>query len=235
MSSAILKKSGSAIPQFSDPAKKKQFNKQTKISIFKQKKMQYLITNQLYNGDLSTAQTVASSVTGTGDDNVDFASLWSILYDLKSNNPTWRNLNSTQKQILNTLASNRTQAAYTAQGILETTFVNGYTPILEAVNINGGSKLSKNETFESANLFGNKLIVQPNPVGNEALLLIPENVQFEHSLLIITNVMGQIVFSKQIEEQTTQVILDTSHLPSNCYFIQLIGRSNSKYITKFTE
>ncbi len=197
--------------------------------------MSYLSTNYIFNGDLSTTQTLASSIPGTRDDNVDFASLWSILYDLKSNNHTWRNLNNTQKQIFNTLASNRTQAAYTVQGILETIFGNGYTPILETVNNTGGSKLSKNETVESANLFNNKLIVQPNPVGNEALLLIPENVQSEHSLLIITNTMGQIVFSKQIEEQTKQVILDTSHLPSNCYFIQLIGRSNSKYNTKFTK
>lgn len=188
---------------------------------------------ELYNGDLLTAQTVASSIPGTGDDNIDFASLLSILYDLKSNNHTWRNLNNTQKQTLNTLASSRTQAAYTAQGILETTFGNSYSPILETINNTGGSKLIKNQAIESANIASNNLIIQPNPVGNEALLLIPENVQSEHSLLIITNTIGHIVLSKQIEKQTTQVILDTSHLPSNYYFIQLIGRSSSKFSTKF--
>lgn len=188
---------------------------------------------ELYNGDLSTAQTVASSVPGTGDDNVDFASLWSILYDLKSNNHTWRNLNNTQKQIFNTLASNRTQAAYTAQGILETTFGNGFTPILETINNTGGSKFGNEASSEGMNLSENRLKIQPNPVGNEAVMLIPDNIQNESSHLIITNTMGQLVMTTQIEAQTKQIILDTSNLPSTCYFIQLIGASGSKHSTKF--
>ncbi len=195
--------------------------------------MQYLITNQLYNGDLSTAQTVAASVPGTGDDNSDFSSLWGVVYNLKSNNHSWRNLTNTQKQTLNTLSSNRTQAAYSAQGILETTFGNGFTPILETINNTGGSKFGNEASSEGTNFTENRLKIQPNPVGHEAVMLIPDNIQNESSHLIITNTMGQLVLSTQIEAQTKQIILDTSNLPSTCYFIQLIGAGGSKYSTKF--
>ncbi len=187
--------------------------------------MIHFITNNVNNGDLSTAQTVASSVPGTGDDNVDFASLWSILYDLKSNNHTWRNLNNTQKQTLNTLSSNRTQAAYSAQSILETTYGNDYSPILETIsqqsNKNGQAK--NIEPNSSTNIQ-----VYPNPVENILTISLNEQErQFSHKIVLF-NLLGHQNGVWDFDTSLSELKIDLRHQANGIYLLSLENNQGAK-------
>ena len=180
---------------------------------------------ELYNGDLSTAQTVASSVLGTGDDNVDFASLWSILYDLKSNNHTWRNLNNTQKQILNTLASNRTQAAYTAQGMLETTFGNTYSPILESINQSSNKNSQTNKIGPNSSAY---IQVYPNPVENILSIALNEQERkFSHKIGLF-DLLGHQKGVWDFDPAISELKIDLSHQSSGIYLLSLENNQGAK-------
>ena len=180
--------------------------------------MSYLSTNYIFNGDLSTTQTLASSIPGTRDDNVDFASLWSIVYDLKSNNHTWRNLNNTQKQTLDSLAFNRTQAAYSTQFILETTYGNDYSPILESINQSNNKNGQTNKIEPNSSAY---IQVYPNPVEN--LLSIALNEQerkFSHKIGLY-DLLGHQKGVWDFDPAISELKIDLSHQSSGIYLLSL--------------
>jgi hypothetical protein len=69
----------------------------------------------------------------------------------------------------------------------------------------------------------------PNPAGDNLIIQISDNVRSKITTISIFNALGELVDTKipAEEKNKSELVIDTSELPSGIYFIELSGLENN--------
>jgi len=146
---------------------------------------------------------------------IDLLTLYDTLYSQGRN--TYQ-MDSTEKALVEYIASNSTDAAGSAaKSILEAVY-DEYYP--DCPNVSGTDSYKQGSVINSETLgkvYGLNITVKPNPARQWAAFdyVLPENEK--SGIITITNVNGIVVKTMQVTGRQGQKLVDTRKMPSGMY------------------
>ena len=137
----------------------------------------------------------------------DFKSYNNVILDLLNDQLTIDSLTETQKSLVDSLKNNKSEISEMAKAIIEKVDYNYEPRVPEFPSL----ARRRNPVIQSDELTFT-MRNYPNPFSNSTIIEISSYIDFESSKLIITNVLGEIIKSCEINAENTKFEIIDSRL-----------------------
>jgi len=197
------------------------------ISISDAKASKILLEKYIKYGEYSNARSKLDLLEMDSLIESDFKSYNNVILDLLNDQLTIDSLTETQKSLVDSLKNNKSEISEMAKAIIEKVDYNYEPRVPEFPSL----ARRRNPVIQSDELTFT-MRNYPNPFSNSTIIEISSYIDFESSKLIITNVLGEIIKSCEINAENTKFEIIDSRLVPGIYYYFIINKDGKKVLTK---